>query len=147
MTHITAKTIRRMLLTGPALAAVVLLGGLRGAQAGVDVWTTSGPEGGTIQALANAVVHALIWMQTATPEQILGALPPQFAAGQRKIVLAAIRKTMPTYSRDGQISRSGAENVLRVQAEIDPMVRDAKIDLAETYENSFARVAAAKYGW
>src|SRR2546430_4803998 len=52
MTNITAKTIRRMLLTGPELAAVVLLGGLRGAQAGVDVWTTSGPEGGTIQALA-----------------------------------------------------------------------------------------------
>jgi hypothetical protein len=52
MSHITAKTIRQMLLTGLALTAVVLLGGLQGAQAGVDVWTTTGPEGGTVQALA-----------------------------------------------------------------------------------------------
>ena len=52
MTAITAKTIRRMLLTGLALAAVVWLGGLREVQAGVDVWTTTGPEGGTVQALA-----------------------------------------------------------------------------------------------
>src|SRR5437016_14530806 len=52
VTAITAKTIRRMLLTGLALAAVVWLGGLREVQAGVDVWTTTGPEGGTVQALA-----------------------------------------------------------------------------------------------
>jgi hypothetical protein len=52
MTPITAKTIRQMLLTGLALAAVVVLGGLQVAQAGVDVWTATGPEGGTIQALA-----------------------------------------------------------------------------------------------
>src|SRR5437899_13032785 len=52
VTAITAKTIRRMLLTGLALAGVVWLGGLHGAQAGVDVWTTTGPEGGTIRALA-----------------------------------------------------------------------------------------------
>src|SRR5688572_23212259 len=54
MTHITAKTIRRTPLTGLALAAVVWLGGLQGAQAGIDVWTATGPEGGTIQALAIA---------------------------------------------------------------------------------------------
>jgi hypothetical protein len=52
MTPITAKTIRQMLLTGLALAAVVLLGGLQEAQAGIDVWTATGPEGGTIRALA-----------------------------------------------------------------------------------------------
>jgi photosystem II stability/assembly factor-like uncharacterized protein len=43
---------RRMPLTGLALAAVVLLGGLQEAQAGIDVWTATGPEGGTIGALA-----------------------------------------------------------------------------------------------
>src|SRR5882724_2141441 len=52
MTAITAKTIRRTLLTRLVLAGVVWLGGLHGAQAGVDVWTTTGPEGGTIRALA-----------------------------------------------------------------------------------------------
>jgi len=52
VTAITAKTIRRTLLTRLVLAGVVWLGGLHGAQAGVDVWTTTGPEGGTVQALA-----------------------------------------------------------------------------------------------
>src|SRR5213594_1388458 len=52
VTAITAKTIRRTLLTRLVLAGVVWLGGLHGAQAGVDVWTTTGPEGGTIRALA-----------------------------------------------------------------------------------------------
>src|SRR5437899_2389263 len=52
VTAITAKTIRRTLLTRLVLAGVVWLGGLHGAQAGVDVWTTTGPEGGTIPALA-----------------------------------------------------------------------------------------------
>ncbi|MSU73308.1 MAG: ABC transporter substrate-binding protein [Opitutus sp.] len=101
----------------------------------------------TVQALANAMVRALLWMKTATPEQVLGVLPPQFAAGNKDIVLAAIRKTLPGYSRDGQIPREGAETVWKIQAEIDPAVREAKFNLADTYDNSFAQKAMAKYAW
>ena len=100
----------------------------------------------TVQALANAIVHALIWMQSATPEQILDVLPAQFSTGRRDIMIAAIRKTKPGYSRDGQVPREGAEVVLKVQAEIDPAVGAAKINVADTYDNSFARAAATKYG-
>ena len=100
----------------------------------------------TVQALTNAIVRALIWMKTATPEQVAEKLPPQFVSGNREVVLAALKKTLPTYSRDGLIPRDGAEIVLKVQAEIDPAVRDAKINLADTFDNSFAQKAMAKYG-
>ena len=100
----------------------------------------------TVQALANAMVRALIWMKTATPEQVLGVLPPPFASGNREVVLAAIKKTLPGYSRDGQIPREGAETVLKIQSEIDPTVRAAKFNLADTYDNAFAQKAVALYG-
>jgi hypothetical protein len=61
-------------------------------------------------------------------------------------VLTAIQRTLPGFSRDGQVPRDGAENVLRVQAGIDPAVRAAKIDVLLTYDNSFARKAMEKYG-
>jgi NitT/TauT family transport system substrate-binding protein len=99
----------------------------------------------TVQALTNAMVRALVWMKTATPEQILGVLPASFAIGQRDVMLEAIRKTKPSFSVNGQIPREGAENVLRVQAEIDPAVRAAKIDVGSTYDNAFAQKAAERY--
>jgi NitT/TauT family transport system substrate-binding protein len=100
----------------------------------------------TIQALTNAVVRALLWMKTATPEQVIAVLPPSFSAGRREVILAAVTRTLPTFSRDGQITREGAETVLRVQSGIDPDVLAARIDVTETYDNSFARRAMEKYG-
>ncbi len=100
----------------------------------------------TCQALANAIVRALIWMETATPEQVAEKLPAQFVSGNREVIMAALKKTLPGYSRNGQVPREGADNVLKVQSEIDPAVRDAKVNVADTYDNSFAEKAMAKYG-
>src|SRR2546428_2338945 len=52
MRSIAAKRIAPRLVTGALLSALVWLAGLHGAEAGVNVWTTNGPEGGTISALA-----------------------------------------------------------------------------------------------
>src|SRR5206468_2868837 len=52
MKSIGAKTIASRLGTALVLSALVWLGGLSRAEAGVDVWTTNGPEGGSIRALA-----------------------------------------------------------------------------------------------
>lgn len=100
----------------------------------------------TVQALANAIVRALLWMKTATPEQVIGVLPAEFSAGRRETILAALKRTLPTYSRDGLIEPASAENVLRVQSEIDPAVRAAKINVTDTFDNSFAQRALATYG-
>ena len=52
MKSIAAKNVTARFGAALALSALVWLGGLRTAEAGVDVWTTTGPEGGTIRALA-----------------------------------------------------------------------------------------------
>src|SRR5438094_461849 len=49
---IAARTIARRLCTALVLSAPVWLGGLSRAEAGVDVWTATGPYGGTVQSLA-----------------------------------------------------------------------------------------------
>jgi len=49
---IAARTIARRLCTALVLSALVWLGGLSRAEAGIDVWTTNGPYGGTIRSLA-----------------------------------------------------------------------------------------------
>src|SRR2546422_8642529 len=46
------KTIARRIRTALLLSALLLFGSLHGAEAGVNVWTTNGPEGGSISALA-----------------------------------------------------------------------------------------------
>src|SRR3989442_14561256 len=46
------KTIARRIRTALLLSALLLFGSLHGAEAGVNVWTTNGPEGGAISALA-----------------------------------------------------------------------------------------------
>ena len=46
------KTITQRIRTALLLSALLLFGSLHGAEAGVNVWTTNGPEGGSISALA-----------------------------------------------------------------------------------------------
>ena len=100
----------------------------------------------TIQALANAIVRADLWLKAATPEQVVATLQPTFGQINKEVYTAAIRKLLPNvYSKDGILPPEGAETVLRTMAENDPAVRGAKINLADTYDNAFAEKALAKY--
>jgi hypothetical protein len=50
------------------------------------------------------------------------------------------------YSEDGLMSMKAAENVYKVLVQFEPSVKDAgKMDLNQTFDNSFAKKAAAKY--
>ncbi|MNC97615.1 hypothetical protein D3C83_153270 [compost metagenome] len=50
------------------------------------------------------------------------------------------------YSEDGQMSMKAAQNVYKVLVQFEPSVKQAgKMDLQQTFDNSFARKAAAKY--
>ena len=50
------------------------------------------------------------------------------------------------YSEDGQMSMKAAENVHKVLVQFEPSVMQAgKMDLTQTFDNSFAKKAAAKY--
>jgi NitT/TauT family transport system substrate-binding protein len=91
----------------------------------------------TIQALANAFVRGLKWMQTRSAEDIAKVMPEEYALGNMPIYIQSIRTNLPLYSPDGRLSREAAETALTVLREFDPAVKDAKIDLAATYTNAF----------
>jgi NitT/TauT family transport system substrate-binding protein len=100
----------------------------------------------TVQAVVNAMVRANRWIAKATPQQIVDLMPDTYKAGNPSLYKAGLLKNMVGYSEDGQMSMKAAENVYKVLVQFEPSVKAAgKMDLGATFDNSFARKAAAKY--
>jgi NitT/TauT family transport system substrate-binding protein len=99
----------------------------------------------TCQALANAVVRALKWLQTAGPSDIIKTVPDVYLMGDRAMYLAAFNKIREAISPDGLMPEDGVRTALRVVASYEPLVKADKIDLAKTFTNDFARRAKARF--
>ncbi len=99
----------------------------------------------TIQAAVNAMVHALRWLQKATPEQIVATVPPEYYAEDRAGYLAALQKNLGTMSPDGVLSAEGARNVYQVLRSFEPTLKNASVDLHKTIDSRFVSKALAKY--
>jgi NitT/TauT family transport system substrate-binding protein len=100
----------------------------------------------TVQAVVNAMVRANRWIAKATPQQIVDLMPDTYKAGNPSLYKAGLLKNMVGYSEDGQMSMKAAENVYKVLVQFEPSVKAAgKMDLGATFDNSFAKKAAAKY--
>jgi NitT/TauT family transport system substrate-binding protein len=98
----------------------------------------------TAQAVVNAMVRALKWLQKATPEQIVATVPPEFYSN-KGLYEAALKKNIEGFSPDGMNSMPAAENVYKVLKAFDPLVQKANIDLAKTFNNTFVQQALKKY--
>ena len=100
----------------------------------------------TVQAVVNAMVRANRWIAKATPQQIVDLMPDEYKAGSPSLYKQGLLKNMIGYSEDGLMSMKAAENVYKILAQFEPSVKAAgKMDLNQTFDNSFARKAAAKY--
>lgn len=99
----------------------------------------------TTQAVVNAMVRALRWLKKATPEQIVDTVPPGYYGNDKGLYKVALMKNLHGYSLDGTVSTQAAQNVYKVLNSFEPTVQKAKIDLARTYDNSFALKAGQKY--
>jgi NitT/TauT family transport system substrate-binding protein len=100
----------------------------------------------TVQAVVNAMVRADRWIAKASPQEIVDLMPAEYKAGNPSLYKEGLLKNMIGYSDDGQMSMKAAENVYKVLRQFEPSVMAAgKIDLGQTFDNSFARKAAAKY--
>src|SRR5205814_2373054 len=100
----------------------------------------------TVQALTNATVRTLKWMQDASPQQILATVPEEYLLGNKAMYLFAYNNVKSAYSKDGYISEAGAKTTLKALASFNPAVKPDAIDLAQTYTNEFVKKAHAKYG-
>jgi NitT/TauT family transport system substrate-binding protein len=97
----------------------------------------------TTQALVNAYVRTLKWMHQNSAEKIADTMPPEYALGDKQLYIEAIRHSVPTFSRDGRLTKSGGENAYRVLSAFDPAVAATKIDIAATFDDRFVEKALA----
>ena len=101
----------------------------------------------TCQALTNALVHSLKWLQTAGPSDIIRTIPESYLFGDRGLYLASFNKIRQAISSDGLIPDEGPATALRALVEIDPALplALAKIDVSKTYTNEFVRLAKIRF--
>ncbi|WP_224788681.1 ABC transporter substrate-binding protein [Pandoraea terrae] len=99
----------------------------------------------TTQALANAMVHALRWLQTAGPSELIKTVPESYLLGDRALYLDAWSRVKEAISPDGLIPADGPATALRTLQAFDETVRGKQIDLSKTFTNEFAKKADAKY--
>lgn len=107
-------------------------------------WVEKHPQ--ETQALVDAVVSTLKWIHSHGAEEIMAKMPPELIGPDRELYLAALKNTIPIYSKTGKMDPKGAEAVLAVFSQSVPEVAAAHIDLSKTYTNAFAEKADAKLG-
>lgn len=96
----------------------------------------------TVQALTNAIVRALKWLQKASAEDVAKTVPPEYLAGDRNTYLAALDKSREAYSKDGLIPAAGVQSLYNVLRSFDPAVKDApNLMVGQTYDAAFAQRA------
>ena len=106
-------------------------------------WVKKNPN--TAQAVVNAMVHAVRWLQTARADEVVKTVPPDYYGDDPTLYKVALLKNTEGFSPDGLFSAEGAKNVFNVLNSFEPTVQAAKIDLARTYDNTFAQKALKKF--
>ena len=99
----------------------------------------------TSQALANAMVRALKWLQKAGPSDIVKVVPENFLLGDRALYIEAFLKVREALSPDGQFPPNGPATALKALQAFEPELAGKNIDLSTTFTNDLAKKAGAKY--
>jgi NitT/TauT family transport system substrate-binding protein len=107
-------------------------------------WIRRNPN--TAQALVNAMVRSVLWLRSASVDDIINTVPKEYYGPDMALYRGSLMKNKEGYSPDGRFSIEGAQNVHKVLNQFVPEVQKAKIDLAATFDNSFADRALKKYG-
>ncbi|NBX90288.1 MAG: hypothetical protein EBQ86_09375 [Betaproteobacteria bacterium] len=97
------------------------------------------------QGLVNGVVHALKWLTTAGPTDILKTIPVHHWMGDRALYLGAFEKVRDGYSRDGFFADEALQTAWRARAGRVTTDRANWTTLGRTYTNSFVQVAKKRF--
>ena len=107
-------------------------------------WVKKNPN--TTQAVVNAMVRAVVWLRSASVDDVIATVPKDYYGADLALYRGSLLKNKEGYSPDGRFSMEGAQNVYKVLNQFVPEVQKAKIELAQTFDNSFADRALKKYG-
>lgn len=97
------------------------------------------------QSMADAMVHALKWLQTAGPSDIIKVVPERFFQGDRSLYVAAFNRAREAWSPDGLMPEDGPEIAARLVAQFDEPGSLDRFNLPATFTNVFARKAKARF--
>jgi NitT/TauT family transport system substrate-binding protein len=97
------------------------------------------------QALTHAVVHALKWLQTAGPGDLIKTVPDHYFQGDRALYLASFMKVRGSLSPDGLMPADGAQAALQALLMLNPALRVDRTGLLRSYTNEFARKAKDRF--
>jgi len=98
---------------------------------------------GTTQALVNAFMKSLKWLQSAKPQDVADTVPPEYHLGDKALYLKAVQNSLESYSRTGIVPAEGMASVMDMLKQLDPELKDAKVDLAATFDDRFVKKAGA----
>ncbi len=100
---------------------------------------------GVCQVLTDGVVHALKWLQTAGPRDILRTVPEAFQMADRGLYLASFESARESFSTDGFLPSEGARTALRALSAFDPSLRPDRVELPRTLTNAFVQKARERF--
>jgi NitT/TauT family transport system substrate-binding protein len=106
-----------------------------GALYSTTAWVASHEK--EVQALTNAILNTLSWIHAHTAEEIMEKMPPEVVGKNKELYLAALKNTIPMYSKTGQMDPKGADAVLAVFSVGSPEVAKANVDVSKTYTNKY----------
>lgn len=99
----------------------------------------------TTQALANAIVRANKWIQSASIDEIAATVPEQYLLGDADLYKLALKDNRQALSPDGLVPEDGPKTALAALAAFVPNFDDKAIDLSKVWTNDFAKKANQKY--
>lgn len=95
----------------------------------------------TAQAVVNAMVRALRFIQHSTIDEVVAAVPPEYYT-DKALYKAALEKNIATFNHDGFISKEAGDHVAHDLLTFDPTMQGKHIDLAKTVDMAFQQKAA-----
>ena len=99
----------------------------------------------TAQAVVNAMVRALRFINSSTPDQIVAAVPTDYYT-DKALYKSALEKNLDGFKHEGAIGMDAAQAVYRDLKSFDPQIQAApSVDLAKTFNMTFQQKAVQKY--
>ncbi|WP_312834777.1 ABC transporter substrate-binding protein [Comamonas sp.] len=142
----TELTVSQMLKTGEAKVLVDMrseegtqaaLGGLYPAASLYvrNEWAASHKD--QAAKLARAFGKTMQYISSHSAEDIADKMPKDYYGNDKELYVAALKASLPMYTKDGKMPEGGPETVLKVLSAYKPNVKSAHIDLAKTYSNAY----------
>jgi NitT/TauT family transport system substrate-binding protein len=95
----------------------------------------------TTQAIANAMVRALKWLQTSSGKDLIATVPEGYLLGDRALYLDSWAHVREALSPDGLMPADGPATSLKTLQAFDATVQGKPIDLSKAWTNDFVRKA------